>query len=63
MNPDMLMVETDHDMRNSRDMLVLDRIAKNIFRVPGIARVQSITRPLGPPMEHGRCRSRSAPRV
>jgi RND superfamily putative drug exporter len=53
MNPDMLMVEADHDLRNSRDMLVLDRIAKNIFRVPGIARVQSITRPLGPPMEHG----------
>ncbi|MFV8167234.1 RND family transporter [Mycobacterium sp. 134] len=53
MNPDMLMVEVDHDMRNARDMLVLDRIAKNIFRVPGIARVQSITRPLGPPMEHG----------
>ncbi|MBS9533726.1 RND family transporter [Mycobacterium sp. M1] len=53
MNPDMLMVEVDHDMRNPRDMLVLDRIARNIFRVPGIARVQSITRPLGPPMEHG----------
>ena len=53
MNPDMLMVEADHDLRNSRDMLVLDRIAKNIFRVLGIARVQSITRPLGPPMEHG----------
>ena len=53
MNPDMLMVEVDHDMRNARDMLVLDRVAKNIFRVPGIARVQSITRPLGPPMEHG----------
>ena len=53
MNPDLLMVEADHDMRNPRDMLVLDRIAKNIFRVSGIARVQSITRPLGPPMEHG----------
>ncbi|OBG38229.1 MULTISPECIES: RND family transporter [Mycolicibacter] len=53
MNPDMLMVESDHDMRNPRDMLVLDRIARNIFRVPGIERVQSITRPLGPPMEHG----------
>ena len=53
MNPDMLMVETDHDMRNSRDMLVLDRIARNIFRVPGVERVQSITRPLGPPLEHG----------
>lgn len=53
MNPDMLMVESEHDLRNPRDMLVLDRIAKNVFRVPGIARVQSITRPLGPPMEHG----------
>ncbi|BAX93194.1 MMPL/RND family transporter [Mycobacterium shigaense] len=53
MNPDLLMVEADHDMRNPRDMLVLDRVAKNIFRIPGIARVQSITRPLGPPMEHG----------
>ncbi|MEO8814336.1 MAG: MMPL family transporter [Mycobacterium sp.] len=53
MNPDMLMVEVDHDMRNPRDMLVLDRIARNIFRVPGIERVQSITRPLGPPLEHG----------
>ncbi|MEB3052502.1 MMPL family transporter, partial [Mycolicibacter sp. MYC123] len=36
-----------------RDMLVLDRIARNIFRVPGVERVQSITRPLGPPLEHG----------
>ena len=53
MNPDMLMVEADHDLRNTRDMLVLDRIAKYIFRVPGIARVQSITRPLGPPLAHG----------
>ncbi|MGV7255298.1 MMPL/RND family transporter [Mycobacterium kansasii] len=52
MNPDMLLVETDHDLRNPSDMLVLDRIAKNIFRVPGIARVQSITRPLGAPIEH-----------
>lgn len=53
MNPDILAVEVDHDMRNARDMLVLDKIAKNIFRVPGIARVQSVTRPLGPPIEHG----------
>ncbi|EPZ18370.1 membrane protein [Mycobacteroides abscessus V06705] len=53
MNPDVLMIEANHDLRNPRDMLVLDRIAKNIFRVKGIARVQSITRPLGPPMEHG----------
>ncbi|MEB4209143.1 RND family transporter [Mycobacterium sp. 94-17] len=52
MNPDILMIEADHDMRNSGDMIILDRIAKNIFNSPGIAMVQSITRPLGGPIEH-----------
>jgi len=52
MNPDILMIESDHDMRNTGDMIVLDRIAKDIFRVPGIAMVQSVTRPLGGPIEH-----------
>lgn len=52
MNPDLLMVESDHDMRNTSDMLVLDRVAKNLMRVPGIAMVQSITRPLGIPIQH-----------
>ena len=52
MNPELLLVETDHDVRNPADMLVIDRIAKNIFHIPGIGRVQSITRPLGTPIEH-----------
>jgi RND superfamily putative drug exporter len=52
MNPELLMVETDHDMRNPADMLVIDRIAKGVFHIPGIARVQAITRPLGKPIEH-----------
>jgi len=52
MNPDILMVQTDHDMRNTGDMIILDRIAKEIFRAPGIAMVQSITRPLGGPVQH-----------
>lgn len=52
MNPDILMVESNHDMRNPSDMIILDRIAKNIFRTPGIERIQSITRPLGSPIEH-----------
>ena len=52
MNPDILMIESDHDMRNTGDMIILDRIAKDIFRVPGIAMVQSITRPLGGPIQH-----------
>src|SRR6201988_3377683 len=53
LNPDLLMIESDHDLRNPRDMLVLDNIACSIFRVPVIERVQSITRPLGPPIEDG----------
>jgi RND superfamily putative drug exporter len=52
MNPDMLMVEADHDMRNPADMLVLDRVAKNVIRVVGIAMIQDITRPLGIPIQH-----------
>lgn len=52
MNPDVLMIESDHDMRNSGDMIILDRLAKDVFRSPGIAMVQSITRPLGGPIEH-----------
>jgi putative drug exporter of the RND superfamily len=52
MNPDILLVEAGRDLRNSADMLVLDKIAKNLFRVEGIARVQSITRPLGDPIAH-----------
>lgn len=52
MNPDLLMVEADHDMRNPADMLVLDRVAKNVLRVHGIVMVQDITRPLGIPIQH-----------
>ncbi|AZP83275.1 RND family transporter [Mycobacterium avium subsp. paratuberculosis] len=52
MNPELLLVETDHDMRNPAGMLVLDRIARGVFHLPGVARVQAITRPLGTPIEH-----------
>jgi RND superfamily putative drug exporter len=52
MNPDILMVDADHDMRNPADMLVLDRVAHNVIRVVGLAMVQDITRPLGIPIQH-----------
>ena len=52
MNPDMLMVEADHDMRNPADMLVLDKVARNVIRTVGIAMIQDITRPLGIPIQH-----------
>ncbi|QRY44143.1 RND family transporter [Mycolicibacterium boenickei] len=51
MTPDILMLEADHDMRNPTDFLVLHKLAKKIFAVPGIATVQSITRPEGSPIE------------
>ncbi|BBX61152.1 membrane protein [Mycobacterium saskatchewanense] len=52
LEPELLMVESDHDMRNPADMLILDRVAKAVFHVPGIAQVQAITRPLGTPLDH-----------
>ncbi len=52
MMPEILMIESDHDMRNPADFLILHKLAKAIFRVPGISRVQGITRPEGTPIEH-----------
>ena len=48
---EMLMVESDHDMRNSADFISLDRVAESLIRLPGVAMVQSITRPLGRPLD------------
>ena len=50
--PDLLMIESDHDMRNPADFLVLNKLAKAIFAVPGIANVQAVTRPEGTPIDH-----------
>ena len=52
MMPEMLMIESDHDMRNSADFLVLNKLAKGIFDVEGVALVQGVTRPEGTPLEH-----------
>ncbi|OBJ05414.1 hypothetical protein A5660_16385 [Mycobacterium alsense] len=52
LNPELLMIVTDHDLRNPADFLVLDKVAKAVFHIPGIGRVQTITRPLGTPLDH-----------
>ncbi len=52
LSADTIYIEADHDMRNTTDMIVLDRIAKQVLRIPGIAMVQGITRPNGRPLEH-----------
>lgn len=52
LSTDVLYVQSAHDLRNTTDMISLDRVVKNVYRVPGIAMVQSITRPDGRPLEH-----------
>ncbi|MCV7192522.1 RND family transporter [Mycolicibacterium brumae] len=52
LNPELLMIETDRDMRNPADMILLERVAKSVLHTRGIALVQSITRPLGTPITH-----------
>jgi putative drug exporter of the RND superfamily len=52
MAPDIVLVEADHDMRNSADFLILNKLAKGLFAVPGISSVQAITRPTGDPIKH-----------
>jgi RND superfamily putative drug exporter len=52
MTPEILLVEADHDLRNPADFLVLNKLAKSVFAVPGISRVQSITRPEGTQIQH-----------
>jgi putative drug exporter of the RND superfamily len=52
LNPELLMIEADHDLRNSTDFILLERVAKAVFHTDGIAQVQAITRPLGTPLDH-----------
>jgi RND superfamily putative drug exporter len=52
LNPELLMIESDHDLRNPTSMILLERVAKAVFHTRGIAQVQSITRPLGTPLDH-----------
>ncbi len=52
MNPELLLIETDQDLRNSADFLIIDKITKAVTEVPGIGRVQSITRPEGKPLKY-----------
>ncbi len=51
-SPDILMIEDGHDLRNSADFLVLNKLAKGVLAVPGVSKVQSITRPEGSPIAH-----------
>jgi RND superfamily putative drug exporter len=50
--PEVMLIEADHDLRNPADFLVLNKLAKAVLAVPGIANVQAVTRPEGAPIAH-----------
>ncbi|WP_396881440.1 RND family transporter [Mycobacterium sp. SMC-4] len=50
MSPEILLVQSDRDLRNPTDFLILDRLAKRVFAVEGVSRVQAPTRPDGAPI-------------
>ena len=52
LNPELLMIESDHDLRTPAGLLVVEKVAKAVFHTPGVAMVQTITRPLGTPLQH-----------
>jgi RND superfamily putative drug exporter len=52
MAPEILLLESDHDLRNPADFLVLNKLAKGVLAVQGISRVQAVTRPEGSPIGH-----------
>ncbi|WP_259142229.1 MMPL/RND family transporter [Tsukamurella ocularis] len=60
MAPSVLIVESDHDMRNSADLLALANLTDAIASIDGISAVQGITRPLGQPFDQGSLTSQAA---
>ncbi|GGK47301.1 MMPL/RND family transporter [Nocardia camponoti] len=48
--PTFLLIQADHDLRNSADYAALESIANELSKVAGVAQVRSITRPLGTPI-------------
>lgn len=53
MSPSVFLVESDHDMRNSSDMIALAKLTNAILSIPGVNNVQGIIRPLGAPLKQG----------
>ncbi|WP_211318726.1 MMPL family transporter [Nocardioides silvaticus] len=48
--PDYVLVQADHDLRNPRDLALLERAAAAVAQEEGVVLVRSITRPLGEPL-------------
>lgn len=49
--PDYLLVRSSRDMRNTRDLAVLNAVSIAVSKVPGVNLVRSITQPAGTPLK------------
>lgn len=48
--PDYILVSSDRDMRNARDLAALEQMSAAVARTPGVVSVRGVTRPLGEPI-------------
>ncbi|RJQ73710.1 RND family transporter [Pseudonocardiaceae bacterium YIM PH 21723] len=51
MNPDFILIQADHDLRNAQDLAAIERAAGNVAAVPGVRVVRTVSRPLGSTIE------------
>ncbi|WP_183092393.1 efflux RND transporter permease subunit [Nocardioides stalactiti] len=49
--PDYLLVESPRDMRNPKDLAVLNELSREVAKVDGVTGVRSITQPAGKPLK------------
>ena len=49
--PDYLLIRSDHDMANTRDLAVLNAVSTAVAKVDGVDQVRSITQPAGKRLE------------
>lgn len=49
--PDYLLVESPRDMRNPKDLAVLNEVSRAVAKVDGVTGVRSITQPAGTPLK------------
>jgi RND superfamily putative drug exporter len=45
--PDFVLITSDHDLRNQRDLAALEQAADAVAQVPGVSLVRAVTRPTG----------------
>ncbi|EFV15125.1 RND family transporter [Segniliparus rugosus] len=49
--PDIVLIEADHDLRNSADIGTIEQTAQQLAKLPDVNAVQWLTRPLGAPLD------------